>query len=164
MNFKSFFIFLVCISALSVNAQNLPRYAVIIINTNPNLENFDCETDKQIKLVSGVTYMEHLSEMTKTNIKNQFYDYLYDNEKGKLSQVTGLTNYYFATIINGKTESEALEKAKRYGAYNEKTSACGIYDNDYYTVYVFNDFKYDPNNTISQERVNALRAFIDPKN
>lgn len=159
-------ILLIALSMLvsaTINAQKQQWYAIITASTNAMLENFDCETHKQVKFVSDPIPMLETHELAKKHLTDQFFDYLYNNERDKLDQIAGLTRMYSRYILFGKSPEEVTEKAKRYGAYTTRSSYCGIQKNDTYKIYKFSEFKFDPNKTISKERADFLKEYIDPK-
>ncbi|TDY13830.1 hypothetical protein [Meridianimaribacter flavus] len=145
--------------SITTKAQDTQWYAIFTMSTNTMLQNFDCNTHKQVSFVSNPILMPNRDEVMKGRLSDQFYDWLYNNEKDKLDEIVGLTRMYQRYIVFGKSPEEAIENAKKYGAYSTKGRCDKIK-----TVYNdFGDFKFNPDKKIPNERITFLREYIDPK-
>lgn len=163
MSRKIIFLVMVGLFSLSAQTQETKWYAIIAIRTNPQLESFDCKTNKQVELISEPFVVYNPDEAVKSLVTYQFLDYVYNNHKEKLDQIAGLTRVHWKTILFAKTREDVIAKAKNYGLYTTETSFCSANDNNKLTIYKFPEFKYESERVVEKERIDFLKNYINPK-
>ena len=156
---KFLLVFLFFVSALSIQAQETAKYAIISLEVNPYHKNFDCKTGQQVRLISTPILVPSENQVVKWNLTYQFINWIYENDRQKLDLIASYTNLSYQKVLYASTKEEVIKKVKSYGYYSTK---CNCGPNKNIVIYEFKDIKYK-DEQMKMERQKLLREYVEKK-